>query len=274
MKKIFAIVCFCCLHVLLHAQSDSIDYKWRKKMSYKIGEGEVWSTDGLENFYVSKNGLINKYDSVGALKFSQSIKSLGRMTQMIPVNTMKLVHFSEEQQTLCYFDNTLSAMSDCIELSDKGIVNAVLVSASNQPNKIWVLDNLNSKLVLLGLDNQRQPQEILNLRGVLDIENISQIVEKNSRLYLLDREKGAYIFDLYGSLLEFIPKKSIQQLDANEQTLFTLEGNSLYIRSLQTGESFSVKLPVEGVYELVYRNRCFFFRTDSAVHKFELQFSE
>ena len=208
MNKIFAIACFCCLHILLQAQSDSISYEWNKKMSYKIGEGEVWSIDGLENFYVSQNSLINKYDSVGVLKFSQSIKSLGRMTQIVPVNTMKLVHFSEEQQTLCYFDNTLSSMSDCIELSDKGIVNAVLVSASNQPNKIWVLDNLNSKLVLLALDNQSQPQEILNLRGVLDIEKISQIVEKNSRLFLLDQEKGAYVFDLYGSLIEFIPKCS------------------------------------------------------------------
>jgi hypothetical protein len=274
MKKLFIIASCIGLTFLSYSQDDSISYEWKEKTTYSIAENEVWSVDGLENFYVSRKGLIEKYDSIGLLKFSQSIKSLGRMSQMIPVNTMKLMHFSEEQQTLCYFDNTLSSLDDCIDLAEEGIVNATLVSASNQPNKIWVLDNLNSRLLLLSLNNLNQPQELDNIRGVLAIDQISQIAERNNRLFLLDQVKGVYIFDLYGSLLEFIPQESIQQLDANEHTLFTLEETTLQIRAFATGETFSVKLPLEGVYEFIYRNRCFFFRTDSGVHKYELQFSE
>ena len=274
MKQNLLIATFLFLYAFGYAQSDSINYTWKKETRYSIAENEVWSIDGLENFYVSKKGLIEKYDSAGVLKFSQSIKSLGRMSQLVPVNTMKLVHFSEEQQTLCYFDNTLSSLDDCLDLTEEGIVNAALVSESNQPNKIWVLDDLNTRLLLLSLNNQNQPQELINLSGILDISRVVQIAERGNRLFLLDENKGVYMFDLYGSLLEFIPLESIQQLDANEQTLFTLKDDALQIRAFTTGESFSVKLPVDGVLEFAYRNRCFFFRTADSVHKFALQFSE
>ena len=86
---------------------DSVSYTWDDKGTVTINENEVWALDAFENVYVSNNEVINKFDSEGELMFSQSIKSLGRMTQMVLINTMKLVHFSEEQQTLCYFDNTL-----------------------------------------------------------------------------------------------------------------------------------------------------------------------
>lgn len=274
MKLILTITFFLLTYFYGCAQDDSIAYTWKKETRYSIEDSEVWSVDGLENFYVSKNGQIEKYDSVGVLKFSQSIKSLGRMSQMVPVNTMKLVHFSEEQQTLCYFDNTLSLMGDCIDLTIEGIVNAALVSKSNQPNKIWILDDLNSRLLLLSLDNLNQPQELINLSGILNINRIEQIAERGNRLFLLDQKKGVYIFDLYGSLLDFVPLESIQQLDANDETLFTLKNDMLVIRAISTGDSFSVKLPVGKVLEFAYRNRSFFFRTKKSVHKFELQFSE
>jgi len=253
---------------------DEFDVTWQKKMIYSIGEDEVWSVDGLENIYLSNNGQINKYDSTGALMFTQSIKSFGRMTQLIPVNRMNLIHFSEEQQTLCFFETTLTNVDDCIDLSDENIENATLVCGSSQPDKVWVLDNLDSRLILLSIKSRAQQQELKNLRGVLDIEEITQILERGNRLFLLDPAKGVYMFDMYGTLLEFIPQESIQQLDANEQTLFTLSENKLQIYSIKTGESFYVKLPVDGVLEFSFRNRYFFFRSATDVHKYELQLSE
>ncbi|MDX2360508.1 MAG: hypothetical protein QNK23_06860 [Crocinitomicaceae bacterium] len=256
------------------SQEDTFAFEWKEKMSYPIGEDEVWSVDVLENFYVSDRGLINKYDSLGTLRFSQSIKSFGRMTQLVPVSTMKLIHFSEEQQTLCYFDNTLTNIDDCIDLSDEDIENATLVCASNQPNKVWILDNLNSRLILLSLKNAEQRQELKNLRGVLNIEEVTQILQRSTRLFLLDPLKGVYVFDMYGTLLEFIPQESIQQLDANEHTLFTLTKDNMRIYSIKSGESTTLKLPIDGVLEFSYQNRCFFFRTATDVHKYELQISE
>ncbi len=153
-------------------------------------------------------------------------------------------------------------------------MSAELVCGSGQPNKVWVLDNINSTLHLLSLDNLSQSQEIGNLRGVLDINNVTQIRERYNRLYVLDKLKGVYVFDLYATLIEYIPGESIQQLDAFEATLFTVSDKTLFVRSLKTGEQFSIKLPVNGVSEVNYRNQFFYFRSNGNVHKYELQFSE
>ena len=251
---------------------DSLSYSWKEVMSYKVAECETWTVDLLENIYVSDGGMVHKYDSSGVIMFSQSIKSLGNTTHLIPVNTMKIIHFSEEQQTLCYFDNTLSSMNDCIDLTREKIVSAEFVCGSSQPNKVWVIDNLNSTLSLLSLDNLQQRQEVGNLRGILDINNITQIRERYNRLFVLDKSKGIYVFDIYATLIEFIPRKNIQHFDASEGTLFTVSDKTLFVRSLVTGEEFGIHLPIDGVFEMNYRNQFFFLRSKGNVHKYELQF--
>ena len=251
---------------------DSLGYVWKPKGELLIVESEFWEVDAFENIYTSTGNSINKYNQDAELQFSQSIKRLGRMSQLVLINTMRLIHFSEEQQTLCYFDNTLSEMDDCVELSDQGVVNASLVCGSSQPNKIWVLDNLNSTLSLFSLDKLIQEQEINNLKGILNIENISDIKESGSRLYLLDKTQGIYVFDLCGSLLDFIPKKSIQQFAVIGSTLYTLIAGDLKIVSIDTDEEISVKLPIDKVFDFQIQNGTFYLRANNSVHKFELVF--
>ncbi len=273
MRYCFIILLLQFTHSIVLGQ-DSLGYDWKLIEKYDVHEGEQWSVDNLENIYFSDNGNIHKRSKTGEFSFVQSIKSLGRMTQLVPVNTMKLIHFSEEQQTLCYFDNTLTSMDDCLDLSGENIVNATLISASSQPNKIWVLDNLNSTLNLLSLDRMNQEQAVKNLRGILQIDKITQILEKDSRLFLLDPTNGVYIFDLYGSLIDFIPEKNIQQIAAFEETLFTLKNNEIIVRMINEEDSLTLKLPVEGCFELIYQNQFFYLRTEENVHKYALQFSK
>ncbi len=253
---------------------DSLGYEWVKMKTYPVGEKEVWHVDILENYFVSEQGLMNKYDVDGNQLFSQSIKSLGQAKQFISINTSKLVHFSEDQQTLCYFDNTLSSMNDCIDLAEEGLVNATMVSASSQPNKIWVFDRFNSRLLLLALNRTNQQQEVLNISGTLDALNITQIKERGNRLFLVDPTKGVYIFDLYGSLIEFIPEVGVIQADGHEKALFTLHKDKLRIHFFGSNESEEITLPSSGITEFMYRNQHFFFRSANNVDKFELQFSE
>jgi len=251
---------------------DSTLYNWKEIRSFEIDEDSQWTVDAFENVYISNRGTINKFDIKGELRFSQSIKSLGKMTDLVLVNTMKLIHFSEEQQTLCYFDNTLSELDDCIELSDQGIVNAFLISSSSQPNKIWVLDNFNSTLSFLSLDRTIQSQKIINLKGVLNIQNVVQMLEYGNSLYMLDSEKGIYQFDLYGSLVQFIPQKNVKQFTIVGSTLYMLFENQLIIHAIEFNDSFRIDLPMTDVIELKEVNQSFFLRTNEKVCKFELVF--
>lgn len=254
------------------SQQDS--YSWELVNSYKINNGETWAVDLLENIYISNGEMIHKYDSTGNRIFSQSIKSLGNAKTVIPINSMKLLHFSEEQQTICYFDNTLSFLDDCIDLSIEGINSAELICASYQPNKVWVVDNLNLTLHLLSLSNKQQSQIVRNLRGILDINNITQIIESENMLFLLDITKGIYILDLYASLIEFIDQKNILQIDVNETTIFTLSDTNLFIKNYFTTDELSINLPMNGIFELKYKNDFFYFRVNQRVYKYKLQLNK
>ncbi|MCH2223298.1 MAG: hypothetical protein MK066_00920 [Crocinitomicaceae bacterium] len=253
---------------------DTLNVQWEEKFSMSVDSSDMWSMDRLENYYLSKSGNITKYDSTGQKLFMQSIKSLGTTSSLDPINSMKLVHFSEEQQTLCYFDNTLTNTDDCIELLDRGVENASLVCISNQPNKIWVLDNVNSSLILLSLDGTLQNQEIKNLRGILNVEGITMMIERNNRLLLLDEGKGIYIFDVYGSLLEFIEGRGIKSIEGNEAFLFSLSDDYVKMKPWELGVEGMIKLPIEDVQAFTYLNGFFFLRTATNVYKFALRISK
>lgn len=273
MRKLLIIFIGIVLTLSGHAQ-DSLGYGWKELQSYPVKENEVWHLDVLEYYFTSDNGTINKYSIDGKLMFSQSIKSLGQIKDFVSINTSKLIHFSEEQQTLCYFDNTLTKLDDCVDLTEEGLVNVTMISASSQPNKVWVFDSFNSRLVLLSLNGLNQQQEILNVIGTLDIKSVSQIKERGNRLFVVDPTKGVYIFDVYGSLIEFIPEIGVIQVDGHEKAMFTLHKSKMRVRFFDSNKFDDVVLPTADITEFMYRNQHFFFKAKESVHKFELQISK
>lgn len=271
-KLVFVFIGFM-LTLNCHTQ-DSLGYNWNELQSYPLKSDEVWNVDVLEYYFTSDNGTINKYSVDGKLMFSQSIKSLGKIKDFVSINTSKLIHFSEEQQTLCYFDNTLTKLDDCVDLADEGLAFVTMISASSQPNKVWVYDSFNSRLLLLSLNRLNQQQEILNVIGTLDIKEVSQIKERGNRLFVVDPSKGVYIFDVYGSLIEFIPEIGVIQVDGHEKAMFTLHKDKMRVRFFDSNRFDDVMLPISDITGFMYRNQHFFFKGKDTVHKFELQISK
>ncbi|MFT5778739.1 MAG: hypothetical protein ACI837_001695 [Crocinitomicaceae bacterium] len=253
---------------------DSLQYTWKEKSSFPLDSSSTWSVDQLENHYVSSNGSIHKYDSTGLLRFVQSVKSYGDMTALVPINAMKLVHFSEEQQTVCFFDNTLTAYQDCIDLLEGDILNASLVCASSQSDRLWILDQLNSTLHQIAFGGNNVGFAIDNLAGILDMNRVAQILESGEKLYMLDQLKGIYVFDIYGSFIDLYAYKNIEGFDVLGNTLFMLENDRLILTSIVNDESIEIVLPVKGVFQFKTTNNGIFLRTPESVHKFELQFTQ
>jgi hypothetical protein len=258
---------------------DSTSYVWSEPVSYTIDSTDTWMVDNLSNLYICESEMIKKFDSVGLLQFNQSIKSFGHTSSLVHINAMKTVHFSEEQQTICFLDNTLTQLDDCIELIDRNIVNAHTVAASSRAEMIWVYDNVNSTLQLINFDGSsvQQEQSIINLKGTLGIEEVDQIVEKGNTLYLLDRSKGIYILDMYGTLLEFIPATALIQLEGNlkaDHIIYYITDSDFVVRILQPSEEaheMTFSLPVRGVREFRVVNEVLYLRTAKNVHKFRLE---
>ncbi|GAB5416410.1 MAG: hypothetical protein Crog4KO_10040 [Crocinitomicaceae bacterium] len=257
---------------------DTATYSWIAHQKFPLGERDVWSVDKLENVYISDGESIKKYDSTGVLKFQQSIKSFGKVTQLAPVNSMKLIYFSQEQQTLCFLDNTLTATEDCIDLVDYDIYNAEWIATSTRPELLWVYDNVNSTLKLISLTVLGKVNlEIVNLQGVLGLEQVDQIFEAGQYLYVLDTQRGVYQLDFYGGLLKKWEAVGEISIAADEEShLFRLRESDLLTQGLLPGatqDQAKFKLPIQEILDFQIEGTHLYFRTSKTVHKYTLHFN-
>ena len=268
MKKIFGLLVL--LLVFGASAQDTTGIRLIEKSKIALDSMAYWNMDALGNHLVSLNGTISKIDTSGKIKYTQSIRSYGETASMVSINTMKLVHFSEEQQTLCFLDNTLTASENCLELSDRNIINATFVSSSSQPDKIWVMDQLNSTLYQLPISGSDRTRQVGNLSGLLNFNTVDQLKEAGNKLYLRTPE-GIFILDIYGSLIDVIRQENITYIDANESHLYILSEGKLEILHVRTRATTSILLPIPNVFQVKIVNGALFARTPKNVHKFELQ---
>ena len=195
----------------------------------------VWNIDELQNLYLIQGSTLIKCDSSGKQLFSQSIKSIGNVAQIEPINALKIAVFSEEQQSICLFDNTLTLNGECNYLDKYGIRNAKLISRSNRPNLFWIYDQFNSTLLLIDIISNKTIQKVDNIKGLIlkgEEENeVEKIQEFNNHLYLFDSKETIYEFDQLMTLSgEF--KYHSKKIVFWENQLIEMEGNKTWITSL------------------------------------------
>lgn len=239
------IVCFTVLSIMTlpfisHSQTLS------EIRSYPISGNAVWAIDGLKNIIISERDRLTKYDKNGHLLFEQSQKSLGRFDKVEMVNSLKFYAFSESQQLVCFFDNSLTMMEKCIDLSEYNLINVSTVASSGQSDKMWAFDQVNSTLHLLSFSGLLQTQEIKNLNGILNAENITQLIEWENKLFILDNQRGVYVFDLYGTLIRFIEINDVKWIQLYNNYVLCLKDNQLNMISILNDQKI--------VYPLAYRN--------------------
>lgn len=199
----------------------------------------IWNVDELQNLYLIQGNTLIKCDSSGKQLFSQSIKSIGNVAQIEPINALKIAVFSEEQQSICLFDNTLTLNGECNYLDKFGIRNAKLISRSNRPNLFWIYDQFNSTLLLIDIISNKTIQKVDNIKGlILKVEEeneVEKIQESNNHLYLIDSKDIIYEFDQLMTLSgEF--KNHSKKIAFWENQLIEMEGNKTWITSLINNE--------------------------------------
>jgi hypothetical protein len=254
------------------AQKDS-SFNWRLIDSIPISEDAIWTVDILSNTYISEYGTVSKFDSTGVKVFSQSIKSLGGLSSLCIINTMKLVYFSEEQQLLCYMDNTLSQNENCVRLEDRGIMYATAVTSSDRSDKLWVLDEINSRLLLIDLESDlRKPLILENVRSIIGEVGQVTMVERGGRLYVNNPSSGVYVFDIYGSFIKHIKERNVTSLDADELGVYLLQAdNSLHYYTNRFNEELTLILPRENCHEILVKGNQIYLRTSHFVYKYSVE---
>ena len=187
--------------VLGNAQS----FKYKHSFSKK-NKQELWIPDNTGNIYLYADDILDK-KSLGQLPdFSQSIKSMGDIDQILPINALKTYLFSQTQQQICLIDNTLSVQSKCIDLEAMEIQYALFCAVSGRPHLIYVYDQFNSTLFLINTKSSTIIQKVSNLEGVLNMDTeISEIKEHNNDLFIRTLTGKVYQLDMFLNLKKELP---------------------------------------------------------------------
>jgi hypothetical protein len=234
----------------------------------------VWNIDELQNVYLIQGNTLIKCDSSGKQLFSQSIKSIGNVAQIEPINALKIAVFSEEQQSICLFDNTLTLNGECNYLDKYGIRNAKLIARSNRPNLFWIYDQFNSTLLLIDIISNKTIQKIDNIKGLIlkgEEENeVERIQEFNNHLYLFDSKETIYEFDQLMTLSgEF--KKHSKKTAFWDNQLIEMEGNKTWITSLINKEIKTYTSADRNPKELKIKGKFLYLNIENKILRFALK---
>lgn len=249
---------------------DSLKTELELVWSMPLDETSVWDNDDAGNIYLFRNQAIVKLDSNGRQLLTQSTKSIGQVAKIDASNWMKIALFSEEQQQICYLDNALGILPDCIELSELGINLAQNFSASAQTDRIWVYDQLNSELQIITLrTNQRQI--VQNLSGLAEISSVSDMTEYGNTLMLMDAQGKVLLFDNFGSLQEtfatdascFFPYDHSFFFIKEHQLYFQLPDQPLLVGEIPVKEEILKFVAVQGKLIIGTATTLYSFRVSS-----------
>ena len=230
---------------------------------------ESFRVDELGYFTFFDHDMIEKYDTSNVLLFRQSLKSNGRIENIDVSNPMKPLVFFEAQQSILFLDNTLTPYQASQQLSSLGVSYGTEICYSNQPDRFWVYDQDNSRLLLFKNDG-RKHLETENLMGLLDIQSPVQLLEKNNLLYLVDEFHGIFIFDMYGTFVDFIDLPEVQWIQAGENNLYFVKDKKLWSFNRKTAQFFSTdEVPVTSPYFQYSKNR-FYLIQDKTIRICEI----
>lgn len=202
---------------------------------------DTWSIDGQNNLLVVSENNIQKKAINGERRFNQTFKSLGNIQSISPINAMKILLFSDVQQSIAIVDNTLSQQGDIIDLSELGFSNVVFICASNRPNLIWVFDQFRSSLNLVDFQKSQILQSIQNVETTGN--SILEMKEYQDHLYVLFSNG---MMNRYDFLLNFSGSYNLencQQFGFWNQQIVCLDANATALRFVPVNMRASQRIP-------------------------------
>lgn len=190
---------------------------------------------GNNLYFVTKDQITRQSLATGIANV-QSQKIWQSIDQIICINAMKTVVFSQAQQQLCFTDNTLSQQGTCLDLQDYHFENVTKIASSKRPDMLWLYDELNSTLVLFNFVQRQIIQSVSNLRGMLNLRGEPHLEENAMGLWIFTTEGQIIRMDDYLNAIsqQSFPYSSIVPF---KNGCILLRDEQLYYNSLINGET-------------------------------------
>ncbi|WP_372640914.1 hypothetical protein [Ancylomarina sp.] len=183
----------------------------------------ILEVDHLGYIYTIDGNELNKFSSEKELISNYSDALLGNITSIDVTNPLRLLLFYREFNQLLYLDQTLTPLSDPIDLytySD----NETHLCCNASSGGFWIFNKDDNQAFQIS-----RQSEIINKSSLLStyIKNISpsKMSEYQEELYLLLPSKGLLILNKFGRFLRQISLTGISDFCFTNQDLLYLKND-------------------------------------------------
>jgi hypothetical protein len=246
------------------------EFQWKLTRTHVCGEVDAWDVDPMGKVIYARKDVIIKLDSSFTVLFRQSTKGTGNIAEIDARHALKTLVFSEDQQSISFLDNTLTQTKNSKDLSSIGASYVTKVSYSAQSTRYWAFDGDNSKLFLID-DTRNSPNVIENLSGLLGEIQVDQLMEVENMLIIFDASKGIYLFDYYGSLIDFVAIENASYVNYYKGELYYISNNRLVNQDLRSRRTVSIELPETDIRGFRILGDEVYLRTSDEIRKYLLK---
>ena len=240
MKNLLIILFFSGVAYTSQAQGDST-FKLLRVLQGDIVE---FTVDNLDNVYtLNSRNQVKKYDANGdSVAVYNDIRKFGKATLIDVSNPLKVLLYYHDFTTVVMLDRFLNPVNT-IDLRKQNILQAKAIGQSYD-NKIWVYDELESKLKKIDEDGKLM-LETPDFRLLLGQAPAPvKIFDENKYVYIYDSLLGVYVFDYYGALKNNIMIDHWQNLKVTGKFIFGSRGDTLYRYGITTFRVDDWKMPL------------------------------
>ena len=258
-----------CILFFLLFSAFSQSQTWGLIKEYPVKNLYAWDVDPMGKVIYAQRDAITKLDSSFQIQFTQSVKGFGNISKIDARHSLKTLIFSQDQQSIAFMDNTLT-FKDSKDLSIIDIAYGTHASYSAQTSRFWVFDGDNSKLVMYD-ETRNNTQVMENLSGTLGFLNLDELFEIENILLLFDKSKGIYLFDIYGSMIDFFATENAKAIHYEDGKLFYLTDSELVRIDLKDRRERKIPLPESDIFNFRVLGNYVFFETETALKKYLLK---
>lgn len=221
------------------------------------------TTDELGNVYLVRNdNALIRYNSNGDSTGNFRSIQNGELQSIDASNPLRVLLYYANASKVLLLDRMLSIKNE-LDLKKLQIFNAPAVAMSTD-GKIWVYDFVNAKLkkfddqlnITNAGNDMRQESQTVPMT--------SDLVERDSKVYMTDAKNGIYTFDRFGSYINLLEIKNVNELQVFGTQLVYTEADSLISYDLQTLIRKVITLPNDKnfIQARMERNRMYFLFGD------------
>lgn len=229
-----------------------------------------WTSDEWGQLYQWKGNTVWLQNEQNRQPFQETYKILGDISDIQPINGLRGLLFSENQQMLGLVDNTLQLQEGIIAFYELDFSSVSKIAASSRPDFIWIFDQYRERLILYNFKQAEVIQIVDNCFGDSKDAQIVQFFEFQQNLICLLSDGRYFEYDRNLTLVKKLTLTPGLTLFGYQNEIWLQDQN--YIEKLKPSiHSGRIELPTPSYQQLQVLQDLFYFQQGQKIKVFRLK---